>query len=134
MKDRTPFSLESAFKANRPFLLNGVRLTYEDPVDKTGIEPRRLRQMWEHRLIEVSAASPAPKPPEKPPAKRVAAKAERPAPSPQKPAEEPPAPTGGTAHVVYAQFGKWDVVDASGAVLLKGVSKDEAQSRLQQIG
>ena len=140
MHDRTPFSLESAFKANRPFVLNGVRLNYDDPVDKVGIEPRRLRQMWESRLIEVTIGQVPAKQPEKPapkaPVRRVVAKAEAAATPAPEAAEAAPEPTEeqGKARLVYAQFGKFDVLNAAGDVVAKGLSKDEAQRRLQEIG
>ena len=137
MKDRA-FTLESAFKALRPFVLNGRRLNYEDPVDTAGIEPRRLRQMWEARLIDVSLDAPAPRAPEKAPAKRVAAKAATPATSGPQAAVAPVAAPESTgpqkARLVYAQFGKYDVVTAAGEVVGKGLNKVEADELVRRYG
>lgn len=138
MQDRTPFAIESAFKANRPFILNGRRLNYDDAVDKSGIEPRRLRQMWEARLIDVMTEPAQAAPVQKPPVRRVASKtvlSAQPTPEPAAPAvEQTSAQPEAKAKVVYAQFGKFDVVSAAGEVIAKGLTKDEAQRRVQQIG
>ena len=137
MKDRAAFTLESAFRALRPFVLNGRRLNYEDPVDTAGIEPRRLRQMWEARLIDVSLDAPSPRPAEKATAKRVSAKAAQPPTSAPKDNPAPVAPPQAqrqSARLVYAQFGKYDVVASGGEVVAKGLTKPEAEEVVRRYG
>lgn len=54
------YSAESKFKAGKPFTMNGVSYNYDDPVDVSGIEPRRLRLMFDARLLEVDESGRAP--------------------------------------------------------------------------
>lgn len=59
---RAPFSPGAEFTCLRPFVMSGVSYSMGDTLDKAGIEHRRLRQMFEARMIEVAPAD-APAPP-----------------------------------------------------------------------
>lgn len=81
----------SKFKAGRPFVMNGEQYNYDDPVDTTGIEPRRIRLMFEARLLEVD---------ERPEGER-------------KKAPLPPTPVG-PYRIKNGGFGRWYVANSSG--------------------
>ena len=53
MAQQRYYTPDSKFKAGRPFTMNGESYNFDDPVDVTGIEPRRLNLMFEARLLEV---------------------------------------------------------------------------------
>lgn len=44
---RPPFDPQADFVAAKPFMLHGQMVKVGDPVDKSTIAPRRLRQMYE---------------------------------------------------------------------------------------
>lgn len=50
--DRHPFHPDGNFVAFKPFTLNGVSLSYGDPVNKEGVEPRLLRALYDQRKID----------------------------------------------------------------------------------
>lgn len=47
------YTLESKFKAGRPFIMDGENYNFDDPVDVTGIEARRIKLMFEANLLHV---------------------------------------------------------------------------------
>ena len=140
---RPAFDPSATYKAQRPFTLSGVSLTYEDPVDLAGIEERRVRQMYDARLITMDTrtaeeraalaaapASPAGKP--KPTKAATAAKNKKPAQA-TKPAPAAK-PTTGKPVRVNEGFGKFGVKDAAGELVLTGAPKADADAKLKQLG
>lgn len=109
------YTPSSKFKAAKPFTMDGVNYTFDDPVDVTGIEPRRVRLMFDARLIEVD---------ERDEGKR------KPAP---KPAPAQSAPTG-SHKIKSGGFGRWYVADAEGEnVAGPFKAKAEAEAALAQF-
>lgn len=51
---RPPFDRRYDFVALREMRLSGKLVPAETPIDKTLVEPRRLRQMYDVRLIELA--------------------------------------------------------------------------------
>lgn len=127
---RLPFSAESTFKANRPFVLNGIQLGYDDIVDTGDIEERRLFQMYQARLIDVVEGqniAPKAKAP-KPKTTKAPKPVEAPAPAPVVTADAPAdAPK---AAAVHKGFGKYNIESSTGEVLASGLSKEEAEKQL----
>jgi hypothetical protein len=116
------FNPESKFKALRPFTMNGHQYGYDEPVDVTGIEVRRVRQMFDARLIDTDTGSATP--PQKaaePPKQQAQAK-------PVAAAEEAPA----AASVRHKGFGRYEVVDAAGNTLATAASKEQAEEELKK--
>lgn len=140
MKNSIPtFDPNGEFKAKRPFTLAGVNLNYDDPVDKSAIEPRRLKQMFEARMIIADDRSPAerkaattPKAPAKPAGAKKPEKGATPSPA----AGSAPAGTQASgepkAKIENRGFGKgFDIVDQAGTVLKAGIkSKAAAETEL----
>lgn len=135
---RLPFSAESTFKANRPFVLNGIQLGYDDIVDTSGIEERRLLQMYQARLIDVAETNAAPQAKATKPKATKAPKAAPAAPepvveaAPEAPAQEPAdAPSDAPKAVaLHKGFGKWNIETPTGDVLVAGLTKEEAARQL----
>lgn len=113
--NRLPFSPGYQYKATRPFVMGGVAYTYGDVIDKAGIEDRRLRLMYEARMIEVAE--------EAAPVARVAAVLQ----PPQKPAKAPEeAPVAST--IEHRGFGRWYVVKGQ-----ETVSGPHTQAEAQKL-
>jgi len=49
---RQPFAQQGPFVALRPFLMSGRAYKPGDAVPVDNVEPRRVRQMWDMRVIE----------------------------------------------------------------------------------
>lgn len=148
-----PFSAAYAFVASKPVTLNGQVLVPGDPIDKAGLNPRRLRQLYEARIISPVAA------PEQPQAEQPAAEAPAAAPEaaqapeqhevglpPEESADDPHEPSEaelmaaeGEAPEVSASgnriehrgFGRYYVVDAEGNDVSGPWSKAEAPKHLE---
>jgi hypothetical protein len=85
------YTSESKFKAGRPFIMNGEDYNFDDPVDVTGIEPRRIKLMFEANLLEVD---------ERPQEQRKKA---------------PPPPVEGEKHrLKNGGFGRWYIANSAG--------------------
>lgn len=133
---RPAFDPGKNFKARRPFVLSGVSLNYDDPVAKEGIEDRRLKLMYEARLIDFDdrprdeAKAPAP-------AKAVEKKKPGKAPTAAPAPKASPAPTQGApqgkAVKKYMGFGKWSVIDEAGNVLAKDITKDQIDAEVAKL-
>lgn len=132
------FAPTGFYIALRPFTMNGRDYGYDEPVDMTGIEPRRVREMWNARLIE--HAPPPESAPQKPAKAPQAAKKAPAVETPTAPApaavEAPVAPVepADGLRMVSKGFGKWDVVDAAGKVIAAGITKADAERRVTGIG
>lgn len=139
------FAPTGYYIALRPFTMNGRDYNYDEPVDMTGIEPRRVRLMWENRMID---HAPPPEAPAQKPAKASLAAKKAPA---KEPASEPapaaveapvaaveapaaPAAPASGLRMVSKGFGRWDVVDSTGNVVEAGINKADAERRVTGIG
>ena len=116
------FNPESKFKALRPFTMNGREYGYDEPVDVAGIEVRRVRQMFDARLIDTDTG--APSPPQR--------AAQRPAPQAKAEASPEEHSLPATASVRHKGFGRYEVVDAAGNVLATAASKEQAEEELKK--
>lgn len=113
--ERRHYSEESKFKAGKPFTMNGVQYTFDDPVDMTGVQARQLRLMFDARLIEVDDR------PEKARVKHT-------------PKKEVTPSADAAYKAKHKGFGDWYVVNAEGenvAGPFKG--KEAAQTALAQL-
>lgn len=123
--NRLPFSPSYQFRATRAFVMQGIEYTMGTPIDKAGIEVRRLRQMYDSRMIEaILDEAPAAPAPTKAPAKKAepkAVKAETP-----KVEINPTEATNSALRVDYRGFGRYFVIDAEGKEISGPHSKDEA--------
>lgn len=136
-----PFSVAYDFVAAKPVTLNGQALNPGDPVDKVGLNPRRLRQLYEARIISPVA------PPELTPALLRPSPKQAPEPAPTAPEptqaldeDEPdpePQPDESVAaealtgapdgkRVEHRGFGRYFVLDADGNDLAGPLSKAAA--------
>jgi hypothetical protein len=132
------------YKARRPFTMDGRDYNYEEPVDMSGVDPRRLRLMWEAKLIDHAPAPTvavvAPVAPQKPVKASVAAKKSEAKETPVEVAPAPVAPpqaapdTDQPLRMISKGFGRWDVVDAAGTVIQTGMTKADAERRVNGIG
>ncbi len=118
-KYRAPFSPQSQFRCVKPFVMSGKEYRHGDVVATRGIEVRRLRQMFDMRMID--AAMPETEPMSRP----IATAAAPPPPQPQ--ATE--ARTGTKLRVDHQGFGRYVVLDESGAVVDGPMSKADAEKR-----
>lgn len=137
-----PFSTAYDFVAAKPVTLNGAVLNPGDPVDKDGLSPRRLRQLYEARIISPVApaelpATPAPQEPAQEPAQEPVAAAQAPAepegeatPDDGEQAPQEAATTAGGARVEHRGFGRYFVIAADGSET-GPMSKAEAQAALE---
>lgn len=117
--NRLPFSPSYEFRATRAFVMQGIEYTMGTPIDKAGIEVRRLRQMYDSRMIEaILDEAPAAKAPAKAPAKKV---------EPAKVEQKAPEANQSAKRVDYRGFGRYFVLDAEGNEISGPHSKDEAQ-------
>lgn len=123
--NRLPFSPAYQFRATRAFVMQGVEYTMGMPMDKAGIETRRLRQMYDSRMIEpILDEEPVAQAPMKASAKKAepkAVKAETP-----KVESNPAEATNSALRVDYRGFGRYFVIDAEGKEISGPHSKDEA--------
>lgn len=102
------YTRDSKFKAGRPFIMNGENYNFDDPVDVTGIEPRRLSLMFDARLLEVD---------DRPASQR---KRSVPAPAPKQASSAVKVKNGG--------FGRWYISTADGENLA-GPFDDKAKAQ-----
>lgn len=97
--NREPFALEAQYLCVKPFVMAGVSYQLGQIVDTGAIETRRLRLMYEARMIEPVGKQKTPallKPAAKPPA-------------------PPPAPVKAEGkRAEHRGFGRWFVVDGDG--------------------
>lgn len=125
MTQRRPFSLDSSYKAGRPFVMNGVTYNFDDPVSVQGIEPRRLRQMYDARMIEVTDEVASAKP---------AAPAIKVKPSAAPPVEVTPVVDEARGPALrHKGFGRFELIDAAGKVLAGPLPKEQAERELARM-
>lgn len=91
---REPFTTEAQFTCVKPFVMSGVSYQPGQIVDTEAIETRRLRQMYEARMIDAVARS-------KTPVLLKPVPAAKPQPAAARRAE-------------HRGFGRWYVVEADG--------------------
>lgn len=132
-----PFSPHYDFVAARVVTINGQNLVPGDPVDTSDLSVRRLRQMYENRMITpVAPASLA-----------GIASAQEPAQAAQEPDGEPeatdtqdepveatdeaPLPAVGGKTVEHRGFGRYYVLDADGTEIAGPLSKAAANAMLE---
>lgn len=140
-----PFSPAYDFMAAKPVTLNGHVLNPGDPVPKDGLNPRRLRQLYEARIITPVA-------PEQLTASQTGI-VNAPAVAAQEPAGEPEgddaadtqtdeaesnveaaAPATGGTQIVHRGFGRYYLVDADGNDVSGPWSKADAAVQLTAQG
>lgn len=97
--NREPFNPESDFACVKPFVMAGVSYQPGQIVETGTVEPRRLRQMYEARMIDAVARE------------KTAALLKR-QPVAQAPAPATPPAAGRRAE--HRGFGRWFVVEADG--------------------
>jgi hypothetical protein len=117
-----PFSPDYEFQASKPVTLNGRAYTPGDRIEKDALGARRLRQLYEARIITPLAPAAAallrPQP--------ASSDAQDLAPQEQ-PQEALEAVVGAAGkQAVHKGFGRWFVVDADGNELAGPMTKDEA--------
>lgn len=138
-----PFSPLYDFVAARVVTINGQNLIPGDPVDKEGLGERRLRQMYESRIITPVAPAVIPETNKKAPKKKLAAQpvaadsepeatdtpaedettaSEAPAPA----VAEPVAASG--LHSEHRGFGRYFVLNADGVEVAGPLTKAEAKT------
>ncbi len=102
--------------------MNGVSYNFDDPVNVSGIETRRLRQMYDARMIEaIDALAPLPRPVAPP--RAVAA-----------PVVASDTPVGsGVPWLRHKGFGKFEVVDKAGNVVAGPLAKEQAERALANL-
>ena len=123
--NRLPFSPSYEFRATRAFVMQGIEYTMGTPIDKAGIEVRRLRQMYDSRMIEpIMDAAPAAQAPAKAPAKKAENKAQKAEPAQVE--QQPTEAQTSALRVDYRGFGRYFVIDADGKEISGPHSKDEA--------
>lgn len=118
---RPAYAPSMKLKCRRPFVLSGHSLTYDDPVPTDEIEVRRLRQMYEARLVDVDERTDAERAahmkakgsPAKPPASPAGAQttSEAPKVAPAKKAPSKAAPDTAKAKVKSQGFGKFGIIN-----------------------
>jgi len=113
-----PFSPNYRFVCVKPFVMSGRAYERGDEVDTSEIETRRLRQMYEARMVDGKA------PAEQPLAKPAATIA---APEPEA-ATASPQPASGGFSVVHKGFSRYYVLDEAGNQIHGPVSKAEAEA------
>jgi hypothetical protein len=120
---RPSFAPDNKFSCVKPFVMNGVAYGLGDLVDTKNIEVRRLRQMYDTRMIDVASADakPAPQPPKQAQPKKAA---------PAKAKEKPPVDAGKGLRAEHRGFGRYFVLDADGKEVAGPITKDEADARV----
>ena len=111
--NREPFNPQAQFACVKPFVMAGVAYDLGQVVDTTAVETRRLRQMYEARMIDALPLQAAP------PAQVVSRAAEGPGES---------RATPGAARAEHRGFGRWFVIASDGAE--KGPLTKEAAEAL----
>jgi hypothetical protein len=117
-KYRSPFSPQSQFRCVKPFVMSGKEYRLGDAVQTKGIEVRRLRQMFEMRMIDTATPETMQTPP---PVVQASV------PTAPEPAVEMKA--GSKLRVDHQGFGRYVVLDESGAVVDGPMSKADAEKR-----
>lgn len=102
--------------------MNGISYGLGDAVDTKNIEVRRLRQMYDARIIDVAQAV------ERSATKPKAVKAEKP--HPPKAPETPPAQVGTGLRAEHRGFGRYFLLDEEGNEVAGPMSKEDADARL----
>lgn len=121
---RPSFSPNNAFQCVKPFVMNGVAYKLGDLVETKNIEVRRLRQMYDTRIIDVATDSAKPVPKEKP-------KAAKPIKDAQPEAQSnPPALSGNGLRAEHRGFGRYFILDAQGTEVEGPMSKEAADARV----
>lgn len=119
---RPSFAPDNKFMCVKPFVMNGTAYALGDLVDTKNIEVRRLRQMYDTRMIDVASddAKPAPKPPKQAQPKKAA------------PAKENKAPVdaGKGLRAEHRGFGRYFVLDAEGNEVAGPMAKEAADARV----
>lgn len=125
--NRQPFSAHGSFRCVKPFVMSGVMFNLGDKVPTNGIEVRRLRQMYDTRMIDLDAEAEG----------RTMVRKERA--EPVKRAKEPTVqepvvvpPTGGFK-VEHRGFGKWYVINAAGDEIAGPLTKAEAERHIVNV-
>lgn len=121
-----PFSPDYDFQAVKPVTLNGQAYTPGDRIEKGDLGARRLRQLYEARIISPLAptdaallkAAPAPQEAPRAPSEPEAEE------TPEEATSGPVESSGKQA--LHKGFGRWYVVDADGNELAGPMTKDEA--------
>jgi hypothetical protein len=121
--DMKLFSDQHEFVAMQPFMFDGVDYNFGDPIDKSGMDVRKIKQLCEHRYI--IPASLAHEDLRKHMTGTVKAKVTVKAPAPVVEAVE--APQGGFK-ALHKGFGRWYVVDANGNEVSPAMKQAEAES------
>lgn len=91
--------------------MNGYQYDYNEPVDITGIEVRRLRQMYDAKLIDAKTA-------ESPPKSLIA-------PMPKTPSKD-------GVFLKHKGFGNFVIMNGRGDILSGLMKKDEADRELRK--
>jgi hypothetical protein len=133
---RPAFSPDATFRCVKPFVMNGVAYGLGSEVDTTNIEVRRLRQMYDSRIVEIAPpASAAGKPAAtRAPKKETVAMGKAEAPTKvEAPKDQPPAESAGIGlRAEHRGFGRYVLVDASGAEVEGPMTKAEADRRVAE--
>lgn len=106
--NREPFTPQAQFACVKPFVMAGVAYSTGEIVDTAAIETRRLRQMYEARMIN--------------------AVGQQQAPALLKPPAPPQVPLGSRS-TEHRGFGRWFVIELDGTEH-GPMSKDEAEARV----
>lgn len=125
--NRQPFSANGAYRCIKPFVMSGVMFQLGDKVPTNGIEVRRLRQMYDTRMIDLDqeAADRTPVRKEKAePAKRAKE------PTVQEPVA---APASGDLKAEHRGFGRWYVTNAAGDEIAGPMTKAEAERHIVNV-
>jgi hypothetical protein len=118
-----PFSPNYRFVCVKPFVMSGRAYERGDEVDTSEIETRRLRQMYEARMVDGVA-------PEQEP---LAASTKAPKAVAVEPPTGPQEAASGGLSMVHKGFSRYYVVDGSGNEVAGPVTKEEA-TRLVAAG
>lgn len=139
------YATDSKFKAAKPFIMNGVEYNYDDPVDLSGVDARRVKLMFDTRLIDVDDRDAAPAPKRAAKASKPAAKQEQAA-APAEPvaqaepgaqsdeASEIKQPSGDPADYKLKNggFGRWYITDAEGTNIAGPFKDGDAKAKAQE--
>lgn len=126
--NRAPFSSAGSYRCVRPFVMNGTAYAMGDPVESDGIEIRRLRQMYEMRMIEMYEGGEAPVSKPATPKKASAKKEVAPEPSAQTQTEGAQG-----LRAEHRGFGKWFLIDAAGSDVEGPMNKSDALRRAAEV-
>lgn len=110
---REPFTPDAQFACVKPFVMSGTAYAAGQLVDTGGIEVRRLRQMYESRMIN-------------PVARQQQAALLKPAPK----REPEPVVAPGARRADHKGFGRWYVIDADGKEIAGPLTKEEAEAQV----